>query len=82
MTTNRKLVPQRGWKVVNFCAFSTLTGLPGFEIEDHFMLRAVIFEHAADVLHARKNEQEDEEDQHADDAVGQVEGNAPARAPG
>ena len=28
ITTIRKLVPQRGWKVVNDCAFSTLTGWP------------------------------------------------------
>ena len=33
MTTNRKLVPQRGWKVTNFCAFSTFTGLPDSKLK-------------------------------------------------
>ena len=52
-------------------------GLSGFEIEDHFMFGAVILEDAANVLHARQDEQEENEDQHADDAVRQIEGNAP-----
>ena len=47
--------------------------LAGFEIEDHFVFRAVILEDAADVLHARERVQERQEDGHADHAVGQVE---------
>ncbi len=35
--------------------------LAGFEIENHFVLGAVILEHAADVFHARNNEQESKE---------------------
>ena len=46
--------------------------LAGFEIEDHFVLRAVIFENAADVLRAREQEQESQEDGQADQAIDQL----------
>ncbi len=69
-------MPQRGCQVTNFCAFSMLTGLAGFVIEDDFVLGAVILEHAEDILHPRHCVKEGEEDRHADDAIGHVEGDA------
>ncbi len=33
ITTSRKLVPQRGWNVVNVWAFSTVTGLPDSKLK-------------------------------------------------
>src|SRR5271157_6145279 len=32
-TTNRKLVPQRGWNVVNRCALATVTGWPDSKLK-------------------------------------------------
>ena len=48
--------------------------LARFEIEDHFVLRAVIFPDAPHVLPARNQVQEPQEDGDADDAIGGVEG--------
>ena len=69
---NRKLVPQRGWNVTNFWAFSNVHRLARFEIEHHFVLRAMIFEHTADVLEARHEKQKSEKDHDADHAVDRV----------
>ncbi len=57
---------------------SHVHGLARFEVENHLVLRAVIFEHAADVLHARKGIKEDQEDAHAKNAVRHVDGEATA----
>src|SRR6185369_1199344 len=54
-------------------------GLPGFEIKDYLVFRAVKFKDAVDILHQRQDEHEEDEDQHADQAIGQVERNAPAQ---
>jgi len=51
-------------------------GLAGFEIEDHFVLRAVVFPHAPHVAPARDEVQESQEDGDADQAIGRVEGEA------
>ena len=59
---------------MNVCALSTVHRLARFEVENNFVLGAVILENAADVLPARDHVQEPEEDRHADAAVDDVEG--------
>ena len=51
--------------------------LPRFEIEDHFMLRAVKLKHAVNVFHQRNREHEQHEDRHADHSVRQIEHDPP-----
>src|ERR1035441_5645890 len=53
--------------------------LAGLEIEDDFMFRAVKLKDAVDILHQGQGEHEQDEDQHADKAIGEVERNAPAQ---
>src|SRR5581483_11157122 len=48
--------------------------LARFEIEYYFVLRAVILEDAPDILHARDGVEKNQEDEHADGAIGKVEG--------
>ena len=55
-------------------------GLARFVIEHHFVLRAVILEHAADILHAREPVEERQKNGHADHAIGHVERMRPASA--
>src|ERR1019366_8715334 len=50
-----------------------------FEIEDYFVFRAVKLKDAVDILHQGQGEHEQDKDQHADQAIGQVERDAPAQ---
>ena len=50
ITTSRKLVPQRGCRVVNCLRILNIDRLAGFEVEDDLVLGAVILKHPADVL--------------------------------
>ena len=73
MITNMKLVPQRGCHVTNYWALLYVDRLARFEIEDDFMFRAVIFEHAANIFRSREQEQKTNEDREADQAIHKVE---------
>ena len=44
----------------------------GFEIENDFVLGAVIFEHAADVFEPGERVEEPDEDSEPDDAIGEI----------
>ena len=77
-----KPVPQRGWKVTYFCAFSTVDGLAGLKVEDHFMLGPMVFENATDVFVAGDGVEENDEDGETDQAIDEVEENLAAEAGG
>ena len=72
ITTNRKLVPQRGCRRVILRAFSTVRGELSLVAADGLMLRAVIGEDAAHVLHAGHEEHVSKEDHDAQQALEQV----------
>ena len=73
ITVIRKLVPQRGWKVVYACAFLTVSGSLCLEGENRLVLGAVILVHAPDVGPQRDAPDEQQEQADADDAVDHVE---------
>ena len=76
ITTIRKLVPQRGWKVVNCCAFSTVTGLPDSKLKTT-LCSAPWYSKTRRMSFKRETQvQERQEDRDADHAVGGVEGDA------
>lgn len=73
ITTNRKLVPQRGCRRVILRAFSTCQwGRLSLVAADGLMLRAVIEEDAAPILHAGHEEHVSKEDHDAQQALEQV----------
>ena len=72
ITNIRKLVPQRGCWVDFLRAFSTVSSSAGFPRVHHFVLGAVILEHAPDIFHQAYQNDVAQEDDDADQSVDQV----------